>query len=141
MFHLIYTSREKQEFAPADLKKLLTSSRFRNHEISVTGILVYQSGVFLQALEGEQEAVQSTFSRIEKDTRHRDVRVLHRHVTIDKRRMFGEWSMAFADANGVAQVLRGFMDVYKGLSLSDLDAARAADILNAFSKNPTQLSA
>ena len=141
MFHLIYTSREKQEFTSDDLKKLLISSRIRNREVGVTGILVYHAGMFLQALEGEEEAVQTTLSRIEKDTRHGDVCVLHRNKSINKRRMFGEWSMGFSDANGTAQVLRGFMAVNKGLSLSDLDEARAVDVLNAFSKNPSQLSA
>ena len=70
MFHLIYASKEKQEFTAADLKNLLVTSRILNRQVDVTGILVYQTGMFLQALEGEEEAVQSTFARIEKDVRH-----------------------------------------------------------------------
>ena len=142
MFHLIYASREKQEFTAADLKNLLVRSRILNRQVDVTGILVYQAGMFLQALEGEEEAVQTTFARIEKDVRHGDVHVLHRNSSIDKRRMFGEWSMGFSDANGTAQVLKGFVGLNRRLSLSNLDETHAVDILNAFSKlRPSQMSA
>ena len=142
MFHLIYASREKQEFTAADLKKLLVRSRILNRQVDVTGILVYQAGMFLQALEGEEEAVQTTFSRIEKDVRHGDVHVLHRNSTINKRRMFGEWSMGFSDATGTAQVLKGFVGLNGKLSLSNLDETHAVDILSAFSKlRPSQMSA
>jgi hypothetical protein len=141
MVHLVYTSKEKRKFSATDLKKLLMNARICNREVGVTGILVYQAGIFLQALEGEEEAVRTTFSRIDKDPRHGDVSVLHRNASIDKRRMFGEWSMGFADTNGVAQVLRGFIDVNRGLGLSDLDETRTVNILNAFSENSSQLSA
>ena len=104
MFHLIYASREKQEFTAADLKTLLVRSRILNRQVDVTGILVYQAGMFLQALEGEEKAVQTTYARIEKDVRHGDVHVLHRNSSIDKQRMFGDRSMGISDANGTAQV-------------------------------------
>ena len=57
MFSLIYNSREKQEFSAPDLKTLLLNARIRNRELDVTGILIYYSGLFLQALEGEEAAV------------------------------------------------------------------------------------
>jgi hypothetical protein len=141
MFSLIYTSKEKQEFAPPDLKKLLVSARIRNRETRVTGMLVYQAGTFLQVLEGEEEAVETIFSRIERDTRHGDIRVLNRNVSRPKRRVFGEWSMGFADVKGTAQILRGFIDVNKGPRLSDLDEARTTDFLEAISKQSAQLRA
>lgn len=141
MFSLIYTSKEKQEFAPPDLKKLLVSARIRNRETRVTGMLVYQAGTFLQVLEGEEEAVETIFSRIERDTRHGDIRVLNRNVSRPKRRAFGEWSMGFADAKGTAQILRGFIDVNKGPLLSDLDEARTTDFLEAMSRQSAQLRA
>ena len=141
MFHLIYSSKEKQEFTAADLKKLLRNARLRNHDVGVTGVLVYQGGTFLQALEGEEDAVRTIFARIEKDPRHGDINVLHRTLSLGKRRLFGDWSMGFADAHGAAKILRGFIDVNKGLSLSNLDKARAIDILDAVSKKSLQLTA
>ena len=141
MFHLIYTSKENQEFPAAELKKLLRNARLRNHHVGVTGILVYQGGTFLQALEGEEDAVRTIFARIEKDPRHGDINILHRTLSLGKRRLFGDWSMGFADAHGAAKILRGFIDVNKGLSLSNLDKARAIDILDAVSKKSLQLTA
>ena len=141
MFHLIYTSIEQQEFSAPDLKTLLVSARLRNHEADVTGILVYHSGMFLQALEGDEAAVRAVFSRIEKDPRHGDVTIVSRNVSIGKRRMFGDWSMAFADAGGVAHILKGFIDLKSGLSLLALDEVQALEILTACSKEPLRLSA
>jgi len=141
MFHLIYSSKEKQEFTAAELKKLLRNARLRNHHVGVTGVLVYQAGTFLQALEGEDDALRTIFARIEKDPRHGDINILHRTLSLGKRRLFGDWSMGFADAHGAAQILKGFIDVNKGLSLSNLDKARAIDILDAVSKKSLQPTA
>lgn len=141
MFHLIYTSRETQQFGPAHLKKLLMGARMRNLEGAVTGMLVFHDGTFLQALEGEEAAVRLTFSRIEKDSRHRDITVLHRNASLGKRRIFGEWSMGYADATGAANVLKGFIDVGTGLTPEALDGVRAMEILKACSQPPLRESA
>src|SRR5476651_2327254 len=141
MFQLIYTSTEKQAFDPLGLKSLLLRARVRNHEVDVTGILIYHSGMFLQALEGEAAAVQSVFSRIENDARHGDLRVLGRNATVGKLRMFGDWSMGFADAVGAARILKGFIDLKREISFSSLDEMQALDILRRYSKEPLQISA
>ena len=134
MYHLIYKSQATGEFSPPELKTLLVRARMRNRELGVTGILVYGSGWFLQALEGEQAAVAEIFSRIEKDPRHGNIAVLDRTATLGKRRMFGDWSMAFADAAGVATVLKGFVDLKSGLTLSDVDQTQALQLLKACSQ-------
>lgn len=131
MFHLIYTSRQAQPFPPADLKKLLMNARLRNREVAVTGMLVYHDGMFLQALEGEEADVLGIYARIGKDPRHHELQVLHRNSSLGKRRMFGEWSMGFADATGAAQLLKGFVNVPSGASLSALDGTAAMDLLKA----------
>ena len=141
MYHLIYTSSEKRLFSPPDLKKLLASARMRNREVGVTGILIYHDGVFLQALEGDEAEVLAIFSRIGKDERHTGITMLHRNATLGKRRLFGDWSMAFADPLGAAQVLKGFIDLKRGLNLAELDGKTAIEILEACSKSPTQISA
>ena len=140
MFQFIYASTEKQEFAAADLKKLLLRARLRNHESNVTGILVYHECNFLQALEGDETAVRTIYSRIENDARHGDIRVLHSNGSLGKRRLFGDWSMAFADAHDAPLLLKGFIDLKNGVSLSSLDEAGALEILKACVK-PLQLSA
>lgn len=141
MFQLIYTSKEKQAFSPSALKTLLMRARIRNREVDVTGILIYHAGMFLQALEGEEAAVRTIFSRIEKDTRHADIGVLRSIASVGKRRVFGDWSMGFADATGAAQILKGFIGLDSDPSLSALDETQAMDILKACSKEPLRVSA
>ena len=141
MFHLIYTSRENEEFAAPDLKRLLISARFRNNEVSVTGILIYHAGMFLQVLEGGEAAVRTIFSRIEKDVRHGDVGISYCSVSAGKRRIFGDSSMAFAVTASAAQVLKGFIDLKSSPRLPALDETQAIDILKRFSQEPLQLLA
>ena len=100
----------------------------------MTGILVYYGGRFLQALEGEQPAVEAIFARIGKDHRHGDIRILARNTSVGKRRTFGDWSMAFSDTAGAAIILKGFIDLKSGLSLADLDEVQALNILKSCSQ-------
>jgi hypothetical protein len=141
MFHLIYTSRQTKPFAPAELKKLLMAARYRNREADVTGMLVFHDGVFLQVLEGDEFDVRDIFTRIEKDPRHDTIGVLHRAATLGKRRLFGDWSMGFADAAGAAHILKGYIDIANSVSLSALDSTRALDLLQACGREPSKASA
>ena len=129
MFHLIYSSRETQAFGVSDLKKLLVGARLRNRDVDVTGMLAYHGGVFLQALEGPETATREVFDRIRKDPRHNDMKVLQEQSVMSSGRVFGDWSMAFADTNGAAKILKGFIELNGRQSLSDLDVAQAIDLL------------
>jgi hypothetical protein len=138
MIHLIYTSIERQEFSSPDLKKLLIRARARNTSASVTGMLIYHSGVFLQALEGDDAGVSGTFARIEIDSRHRDLKVLHRQATLGQRRMFGKWSMGFADEKGASHILRGFIELNNAVRLTSLDKISAMEVLRKCSREALQ---
>jgi hypothetical protein len=130
MHQIVYTSSAKQEFSAADLKKLLVAGRMRNKVVGVTGMLVFHDGAFLQALEGEKRAVNEIFARIQNDPRHGDLVVLHRGPGPEQR-VFGEWSMGFADFNGAAAILKGFVRFNEDVKLKDLDNARAVELLTA----------
>jgi hypothetical protein len=141
MIHLIYTSTERQAFSAADLKKLLIRSRTRNATTGVTGMLLYDGGIFVQAIEGDEAAIAATFTRIEKDPRHIDLQVLHRAATLGRRRLFGDWAMGFADASGAAHILKGFIQVGQGPRLAALDRTSALDVLMACGREPSRQSA
>ena len=130
MYQIIYASIANRDFPDADLKKLLLRARMRNKEAGVTGTLVFHDGTFLQALEGEKRAVLEIFTRIESDPRHHDLTVLHRGEGPDAR-VFGDWSMGFADFTGAAGILKGFVRFNEQLKLSGLDSARAVELLTA----------
>jgi Sensors of blue-light using FAD len=136
MFHLIYTSRARQPFSEADLKKLLLRARSNNVGIDVTGMLVYHDGAFLQALEGDEPRVRDLFKRIEKDARHAGVAILKNQGSPGEPRIFGEWSMGFASASSNAQVLKGFVDLASGQDLLTLNENQAMGLLSACSRVP-----
>jgi hypothetical protein len=90
--HLIYLSdlvdREESELAD-----ILQSAVRHNQQDGVTGMLLYAEGNFLQVIEGEPAVVQTTFARICKDTRHRNVTVLLEEPLNE--RHFSQWSMGY----------------------------------------------
>jgi hypothetical protein len=96
MYRIIYISTARCAFDESMIKQLLTSSRTRNDALGVTGLLAYNGKRFLQALEGEREAVDQIMTRVALDPRH------YALVTLDARdditeRAFGDWAMAWED--------------------------------------------
>lgn len=95
MFQLVYVSSAVVPFDKQDLIALLSKSRQNNTRAGITGLLLYKDGNFMQALEGEEEAVRATHDRIRQDPRHRGLITLLQSP-IEGRR-FGEWAMGFRD--------------------------------------------
>ena len=93
MLCLVYVSAAKNQSPDFDVGEVLRQSRYNNAKQGISGILLYSDGNFMQALEGEAEAVEQTFARILRDERHTGLIVLTR-LEIAKRQ-FSEWSMAF----------------------------------------------
>ena len=121
-------STASEDFSSADLKRLLLGARTRNKALGVSGMLVFHDGTFLQALEGEKRAVNEIFASIRSDRRHRDIDVLHRGPGFDQR-VFGDWSMGFADFTGAADILKGFVRLNAQLRIKELDGSQAMELL------------
>lgn len=93
MIRLTYASTAKQEWSPEDLLELLKQSRTNNGAKNITGILLYSKGTFFQVLEGEETIVESVYSAIEKDPRHKNCTIIEKlNIT---ERAFPYWSMGF----------------------------------------------
>jgi hypothetical protein len=78
-----------------DLEAILAAARRNNRVRGITGLLMFNGKRFLQVLEGPGEAVEETFARIRRDTRHRAHVMLSRKAV--EKREFGDWSMAFRE--------------------------------------------
>jgi len=88
---IMYKSR-CTSVADLDLvNSILESSIKNNSENGVTGVLIATTTDFLQVLEGEFEAVNATFERISKDSRHANIQLIS-FTEIEERR-FSEWAM------------------------------------------------
>lgn len=92
MRQVIYISTATAQSNAADPAAILAVSQRNNSRDGLTGLLYSDGKRFLQALEGEGEALGRALARIEKDPRHRAIVILSdRDVAT---REFGEWSMA-----------------------------------------------
>jgi hypothetical protein len=92
MRQLLYVSNTTQGVSVEVLEQILAVSRRNNRAVSITGVLLFLDGGFLQVLEGEEAAVRTTFVRICADTRHWN---LHTLFDRDAPRAFKAWSMGF----------------------------------------------
>jgi len=136
VFHLIYTSRAHQAFSAAELKQLLRCSRANNGSVNVTGMLLYHDAVFLQALEGDESRVREVFKRIRSDPRHTGLSILREQKSFGERRIFGDWSMGFANVANNAQILKGFVDLAIDRDLLTLSEEQAMELLSSCSRSP-----
>jgi hypothetical protein len=95
LVRLIYASRAAQAVNHDTLSALMKASRARNLAAGITGVLIFNDGVFLQLLEGGRNAVSALYNRITRDERHHDV-VLLSYDEVAERRFTG-WSMGQAN--------------------------------------------
>lgn len=90
---LVYFSTSFGLFQEEDLASILQESRRNNAQANITGLLLYLNGSIIQVLEGEKQAIEALYKRIEQDQRHTHVIcVLNRPIS---HRLFARWSMAY----------------------------------------------
>ena len=97
LYHILYLSSARRQFEPQELVGLLAAARRNNERDKITGLLLYLDGNFIQHIEGEQDAVEACFRRIESNPLHKVVTVLSRGPL--KNRQFQNWSMGFRQAS------------------------------------------
>lgn len=108
------------------LRGIARASTGNNRPCAISGALAFDDIWFLQVLEGEREAVWSTFRRILDDPRHDEV-VLVECVPIVNRR-FGDWAMRLVTPNATAN---GHLAPFKSGGLLRPNLMSGADIVAA----------
>ncbi|WP_372828401.1 BLUF domain-containing protein [Polaromonas sp.] len=91
LVRLLYASRLANPDSSEVTEAILAQSRSHNPAMGITGILCYGGGIFLQALEGGRNQISELYGHIQRDSRHKDVVLLH-YEEISERR-FGGWTM------------------------------------------------
>jgi hypothetical protein len=130
MHELVYTSAARRVMNPSELGAILEHARTNNARLSVSGILLYERGSFIQVLEGDEATVTALFAKIAADPRHDRVHVLTRRTI--ERASFARWSMGFVSLD--QQVMRDFPlrhALSSNGSLHDQSSA-VIEILDAF---------
>ncbi len=92
MIRLKYVSRMSKPLTDAQVAEMTLKAASKNAGLGITGVLFTSGGLFVQVLEGPQEAVEKLFADIQADARHRDVILLETELNIAER-LFPEWSM------------------------------------------------
>ena len=91
LVRLLYVSLAIDKDCAKSMEAILETSRTHNLHHGITGVLCYGGGIFLQAIEGGRDAVNTLYNHIVLDKRHTDVALLH-YEEISERR-FGGWTM------------------------------------------------
>jgi hypothetical protein len=121
LIRLTYVSSAVHELSQAVLDSILRSASDHNKSDDITGMLLYSGGNFMQVLEGEEAVVASTYARIERDTRHRDLYLMERSPVTT--REFARWSMGFRRVSSSELAAH---EAYTPLSNSGLAGLRSA---------------
>lgn len=93
LYCLVYESIANQEMSDDNLKELLATARLKNALLDITGMLLFKNRFFMQALEGEKDAIEKIFDKVMKDPRHSEVLIIYKKPITERR--FPEWQMGF----------------------------------------------
>ena len=97
VYHSLNRLVREPEAMRTEIDQILEKSRRNNGKVGITGALMFNSGFFVQVLEGPQIAIEATFERIQRDARHGEVTLLE-FIPVEQR-AFANWSMAFVGAD------------------------------------------
>lgn len=112
LYNVVYCSRATAGVDAAAVDRIIESSRRRNPEQGITGMLVFGSGVFFQWLEGPRDNVMQLMAVLRADPRHENVVQLSEIEEV-RERLFPDWDMELVTSDHIRDVL--------------LDALSAAD--------------
>ncbi|UXH80333.1 BLUF domain-containing protein [Roseateles amylovorans] len=97
LVRLIYASTAKETVDIQEFKRILLQAQGNNQRRDLTGMLVFNSKVFLQALEGDRDKINDLYGRLMRDPRHHSLAIL-KFAEIEERH-WANWSMGFAAPN------------------------------------------
>ncbi len=77
MFYAICYVSTSNDLLNFEIRELLSNTATANQKNNISGILVHNSGNFLQYMEGPEKEVKDLYyNKISKDTRHKDPIIL-----------------------------------------------------------------
>jgi len=122
LHRLVYTSQATILFTKRELLDLLHESRGFNMVDNISGVLMHKQGYFLQVIEGQPEAIDNLISRLEKDPRHSNIKILYKSIIFE--RLFQNWAMGCADFDDPA------LSMLPGLRTDLADSKVVEDLVN-----------
>ncbi|MEM7465523.1 MAG: BLUF domain-containing protein [Pseudomonadota bacterium] len=109
----MYSSIADPALTQQDIASLVQRARRYNEQESITGLLLFHDGVFLQVLEGDRKKISNLFEKkLMRDQRHSALTLFYDQELAE--RQFRYWYLAFSDLS--KQVTRISSPVRKSLS-------------------------
>lgn len=121
---IIYSSKPFG-FDTSVLDDILTVSRRLNSRDDITGTLICRADMYLQLIEGPDEAIRATYNRISGDDRHMEIDLLVSREVAE--RMFPKWAMRDDPA-------RSWMWTQAEVSAGAIKAATTSEIIQIFER-------
>jgi hypothetical protein len=94
MYTICYVSSARVGITQEELTNLFGITEENNSAHNITGILLYESGKFLQVLEGNEVVLKNLFEKIEADSRHNNIFVILNQKC--KRKIFENYASRFS---------------------------------------------
>ena len=136
LWEVVYISEAEYGLSKDDIEDIVATSQRNNAQENITGMLLYSSGLFIQALEGERNSVTALFGRISDDRRHHDVELI-----VDRpieHRSFSSWSMGFVESEpqalGQRLGIAGALERDEALAVLSQDESLASNTLRDFAE-------
>lgn len=103
LIELTYVSEPAQNMSFLGLMRLLYHSYSNNQASGITGALIYENNKFGQVIEGLEKDIESLWQKIQKDSRHKNVRLIESKQISE--RSFSKWTMVFQGNEEIAKTL------------------------------------
>ena len=97
LVRLTYASTATDGVDLNEFKRILLQAQTNNQRRDLTGMLAFNSKIFLQALEGSRDQINDLYAKLIRDPRHNTVTMLG-YKEIEERH-WASWSMGFAAPN------------------------------------------
>lgn len=97
-FELSYKSDFNNGTSFKDIEDIVKNAIDKNSSLDITGCLIVYEKSFFQILEGPKKNVLDVFKSIEKDSRHKNIKLIGKGPKIN--RMFENWSLALISEKG-----------------------------------------
>lgn len=119
MHQIIYVSEAAENLSSGDLFTIIEQSSRNNPSADITGFLIYRAGHFLQLVEGPLISLEELLVKLQRDPRHRRLRVLSRTAIAE--RSFPRWRMKRIgeSGDGAAELEDALLAEGRGHSLPD----------------------
>ena len=136
MICIVYISSANLGLSRGEILNIVDDSRINNNKNGLTGLLLFNKGTFMQLLEGEENAVDALYKKIEKDRRHTDVKLLLKETITH--RNFSNWTMGFKDIEKLkeknSEYLNSFLTEDLNFSIYQNNPYRALGFLETFKR-------